>query len=146
MKHINLICNHQSLIKFIILIDQYKYINYTKTIYIVTFTIYVQKKCSNKNDYLLTFESQKLNYFGKKGGPAFWHYNVIRIGAMSGPFSRFLVIFYPLSPCNVPHFKNVFQHTFISANNRVGATSKYVNKLTIGFYFCIPEVKQYGQS
>jgi hypothetical protein len=24
MKHINLICNHQSLIKFIILIDQYK--------------------------------------------------------------------------------------------------------------------------
>ena len=30
--------------------------------------IYVQKKCSNKNDYLLTFESQKLNYFGKKSG------------------------------------------------------------------------------
>ena len=31
------------------LIDQYKY-NETKTIYIVTFTTYVQKKCSNKND------------------------------------------------------------------------------------------------
>ena len=61
---------------------------------------------------------------------------------MSGSFSRFLVIFYPLSPCNVPPFKKVFQHTFISANNRVGAPSKYVNKLTIGFYFCIPEVKQ----
>ena len=30
MKHINLICNHQSLIKFIISIDQYKY-NSTKT-------------------------------------------------------------------------------------------------------------------
>jgi hypothetical protein len=29
--------------------------------------------------HLLTFESQKLNYFGKKGGPAFWHYNVIHI-------------------------------------------------------------------
>ena len=36
--------------------------------------------------------------FGKKVGLAFWHYNVIRIWAMSGPFSRFLVIFYPLSP------------------------------------------------
>jgi hypothetical protein len=63
---------------------------------------YVQKKCSNKNDSrednLLTFESQKLNYFEKKVGPAFWHYNVISIWAMSGPFSRFLVIFYPLSP------------------------------------------------
>ena len=74
MKHINLICNHQSLIKFIILIDQYKY-NQTKTIYIVTFMTYVQKKCSNKNDSrednLLTFESQKLNYFEKKVGPAF---------------------------------------------------------------------------
>ena len=36
---------------------------------------YVQKKCSNKNDSrednLLTFESQKLNYFEKKVGPAF---------------------------------------------------------------------------
>ena len=72
MKHINLICNHQSLIKFIILIDQYKY-NQTKTIYIVTFTTYVQKKCSNKNDFagrhLLTFESQKLSkLFWKKSG------------------------------------------------------------------------------
>jgi hypothetical protein len=28
------------------------------------------------------------------------YYNVIRIWAMSGPFSRFLVIFYPSSPCN----------------------------------------------
>jgi hypothetical protein len=47
----------------------------------------------------------------------------------------------------VPPFKNVFQHTFISVNNRGGAPSKYVNKLTIGigFYFCIPEVKQYGR-
>jgi hypothetical protein len=42
-----------------------------------------------KNTHLLTFESQKLNYFGKKGGSAFWHYNIIRIWAMSGPFSRF---------------------------------------------------------
>jgi hypothetical protein len=50
--------------------------------------------------------------FWKKGGSAFWHYNIIRIWAMSGPFSRFLVIFYPLSP-RTP-FKNVFQHTFIS--------------------------------
>jgi hypothetical protein len=48
--------------------------------------------------HLLTFESQKLNYFGKKVGPTFWHYNIICIWAMPGPFSRFLVIFYPLSP------------------------------------------------
>ena len=59
---------------------------------------------------------------------------------MSGPFSRFLVIFYPLSP-RTP-FKNVFQHTFISVNNRGRAPSKYVNKLAIGFYLFIPEVKQ----
>ena len=31
------------------LIDEYKY-NKTKTIYIVTFTTCLQKKCSNKND------------------------------------------------------------------------------------------------
>ena len=37
------------------------------------------------------------------------------------------------------------QHTFISVNNRGRARSKYVNKLAIGFYFFIPEVKQYGQ-
>jgi hypothetical protein len=48
---------------------------------------------------------------GKKVGPAFWHYHVIRIWAMSDPVSRFLVIFYPLSPCTLPPFKNVFQHT-----------------------------------
>jgi hypothetical protein len=29
--------------------------------------------------HLLTFESQKLNYFGKKVGPAFLHYKVKRI-------------------------------------------------------------------
>jgi hypothetical protein len=43
----------------------------------------------------------------------------------------------------VPPFKNVFQHTFISVNNRSRAPSKYVNKLAIGFYFFIPKVKQY---
>jgi hypothetical protein len=31
----------------------------------------------------------------------------------------------------VPPFKNVFQHTFISVNNRGRARSKYVNKLAI---------------
>jgi hypothetical protein len=51
---------------------------------------------------------------------------------MSDPFSRFLVIFYPLSPRTL---LNVFQHTFISVNNRGRAPSKYVNKLAIGFYF-----------
>jgi hypothetical protein len=154
MKHINLICNHQSLIKLIILIDQYKY-NKTKTIYIVTFTTYVQKKMLEQKRFAgrhsLTFESQKLNYFGKKSGTGVltlqynslfrgditssnnnesaifrrWKSNLkwrmfhrlndkgdnslteipgcpekrIRIWAMSGPFSRFLVIFYSLSPC-----------------------------------------------
>ena len=45
-----------------------------------------------------------------------------------------------------PLFKNAFQHTFISVNNRGRAPSKYVNKLAIGFYLFIPEVKQYGWS
>jgi hypothetical protein len=54
MKHINLICDHQSLIKFIILIDQYKY-NKTKTIYIVTFTTYVQKNVRTKTIREKTF-------------------------------------------------------------------------------------------
>jgi hypothetical protein len=46
----------------------------------------------------------------------------------------------------VSRFKNVFQHTSISVNNRGRAPSKYVNKLAIGFYFFIPEVKQYGRT
>jgi hypothetical protein len=62
---------------------------------------------------------------------------------MSGPFSRFLEIFYLLSP-RTP-FKNAFQHTFISVNNRGRAPSKYVNS-HVGFYSFIPEVKQYGWS
>lgn len=57
-----------SLIKFIILINkintniikqkQYMYSSYFHDL-------------SAKKKYLLTFESQKLNYFGKKVGPAF---------------------------------------------------------------------------
>ena len=60
---------------------------------------------------------------------------------MSGPFLRFLVIFYPLSP-RTP----LFQHTFISVNNPGRAPSKYVNTLAIGFYFFIPEIKHYGRN
>jgi hypothetical protein len=137
-------------------------------IYIITFTTSVQTKMFGQKRFagrhLLTFESQKLNYFGEKVGPAFWHLSHVRsffkipsnflslisiiyilflfnyicidlfikiinyinddcklnlcfinydtymswsvpmvfdefdIWAMSGPFSRFLVIFYPLSP------------------------------------------------
>ena len=104
--------------------------------------MFEQKRFAGK--HLLTFELQKLNYFEKKVGPAFWHYNVIRIWAMSGPFSRFLVIFDPLPPRTL--FKNVFQHTFIFVNKRGRAPSKYVNKLAIDLYFFIPEVKQYEQS
>ena len=73
MKHINLICNHQSLIKFIILIDQYKY-NYKNNIYCYFHDLCAKKMFEQKRfvgRHLLTFESQKLNYFGKKGGPAF---------------------------------------------------------------------------
>jgi hypothetical protein len=44
--------------------------------------MFKQKRFAGR--HLLTFESQKLNYFGKKGGSAFWHYNIIRIWAMSG--------------------------------------------------------------
>jgi hypothetical protein len=72
----------------------------TYSIYVLGFINYDTYMCWSCQWSLmsLTFESQKLNYFGKKGGRAFWHYNVIRIWAMSGPFSRFLVMFYPLSP------------------------------------------------
>jgi hypothetical protein len=48
---------------------------FNKTIYIVTFTTYVPKKMFEQKRFagrhLLTFESQKLNYFGKKGGRRF---------------------------------------------------------------------------
>jgi hypothetical protein len=43
--------------------------------------MFEQKRFAGR--HLLTFKSQKLNYFGKKGGPAFWHYNAIRIWAMT---------------------------------------------------------------
>ena len=56
--------------------------------------IFEQKRFAGR--HLLTVESQKLNYFGKKSGAGVL--TCIRIWAMSGPFSRFLVIFYPLSP------------------------------------------------
>ena len=72
MKHINLICNHQSLIKFIILIDQYKYNK--NNIYCYFHDLCAKKMFEQKRfagRHLLTFESQKLNYFGKKVGPAF---------------------------------------------------------------------------
>jgi hypothetical protein len=76
-----------------------------------------KKKCSNKNDSredIYTFESQKLNYFEKKVGPAFWHYNVIRIWAMSGPFWRFLEIFCPLSPSfNIYVNMNIWLHNIL---------------------------------
>jgi hypothetical protein len=32
---------------------------------------YCEKEKDKANKRILTFESQKLNYFGKKGGPAF---------------------------------------------------------------------------
>jgi hypothetical protein len=91
-----------SIIKFIILINRsiQIYLN-KKNIYCNFHDISAKKMFDQKRfagRHLLTFESQKLNYFGKKVGPAFWDYNVIRIWAMSGPFSRFLVILYPLSP------------------------------------------------
>ena len=79
MKHIYLICNHQSLIKI------YCYFHD-----LCAKKMFEQKRFAGR--HLLTFESQKLNYFGKKGAQRF------DIWAMSGPFSRFLVIFYPLSP------------------------------------------------
>jgi hypothetical protein len=39
--------------------------------------MFEQKRFAGR--HLLTFESQKLNYFGKQVEPAFWHYNAIRI-------------------------------------------------------------------
>ena len=110
MKHINLICNHQSLIKFNTnIIKQKQYILLLSRL--MCKKMIEQKRFAGR--HLLTFESQKLNYFGKKVGLSFWHYNdvnVIRIWAMSGLFSRFLVIFYPLSP-RTP-FKKCFSAHF----------------------------------
>jgi hypothetical protein len=44
--------------------------------------MFEQKRFAGR--HLVTFESQKLNYFGKKGGPAFWHYNVILFSGHPG--------------------------------------------------------------
>jgi hypothetical protein len=79
---------------------------------------WLQIKCIWKRfagRHLLTLESQKLNYFGKKGGSAFWHYNIIRIWAMSGPFSRFLVIFYSLSPKYDHYVLWIYDYTIFCA-------------------------------
>jgi hypothetical protein len=71
---------------------------------------------------MIYFEEKKLGRrFKKFGGRCL---TCIRIWTMSGPFSRFLVIFYPLSP-RAPLFKCFPTH----------------------FHFCdLPEVKQYGRS
>ena len=58
----------------------------------------------------------------------------IRIWAMSGTFFQISSNFLSLIS-SYPLFKNVFQHTFISVNNRGRAPSKYLNKLAIGFIF-----------
>ena len=102
MKHINLICNHQSLIKFIF----FKYIN-TNIIkqkqYILLLSrllckkkMFEQKRFAER--HLVTFKSQKLNYFGKKRGACVLTLQCNSYLSHSGPFSTFLVIFYPLSP------------------------------------------------
>jgi hypothetical protein len=74
MKHINLICNHQSLIKIYnfnrsIQISLNKNIIYCYFHDLCAKKMFEQKRFAGR--HLLTFESQKLNYFGKIGGPAF---------------------------------------------------------------------------
>jgi hypothetical protein len=59
--------------------------------------MFEQKRFAGR--HLLTFESQKLNYFGKKGGPAFWHYNVISLCIMNIWLHNILCdFFYPFKP------------------------------------------------
>jgi hypothetical protein len=101
--------------------------------------MFEQKRFAGR--HLLTFESQKLNYLGKKRGAGILtlqcnsYLSHVRFFFKISSNFLFLNSLYPLS-------KMFFQHTFISVNNRGRAPSKYVNKLAIGFYFLIPEAKQ----
>ena len=123
-----------SLIKFIILINIITNI-ITQKQYILLLSwlkckkIFEQKRIEGR--HLLTFESQKLNYFGKKGG---WRINMYSYLSHVWYFFQISSNFLSLIS-SYPLFKNVFQHTFISVNNRGRAPSKYLNKLAIGFIF-----------
>ena len=79
--------------------------------------------------HLLIFESQKLNYFGKKSGAGVLTLQcnsyLSHVKSFFKISSNFLSLISP--------FKNVFQHTFISVNNRGRAPSKYVNKFIFGY-------------
>ena len=78
-RHISVIINEtykfnlqSSLIKFIILINRIKQKQYILLLSRLMCKKNVRTKTiRGKTDHLLTFESQKLNYFGKKVGPAF---------------------------------------------------------------------------
>ena len=85
--------------------------------------------------HLLIFESQKLNYFGKKSGAG-----VLTLQCNS--YLNHVKSFFKISS----NFLSLISLYPLLKNNRGRAPSKYVNKLTIGFYFWIPEVKQYGRS
>ena len=104
--------------------------------------MFLQKRLAGR--HLLTFESQKLNYFGKKGGAGVLtlqcnsYLNHVRSFFKISSNFLSLISSYPLLKKNSPHFHFCEQHG--------RAPSKYVNKLAIGFYFFIPEVKQYGRS
>ena len=105
--------------------------------------MFEQKRFAGR--HLLTSESQKLNYFGKKGGAGILTLQCNSYLSHVRSFFKISINFLSLIS-SYPLLKKVFQHTFISVNNRGRAPSKYVNKLAIGFYFFIPEVKQYGRS
>ena len=102
--------------------------------------MFEQKRFTGR--HLLTFESQKLNYFGKKKGPGVLTLQCNSYLSHVWSFFKISSHFLSIPFLLVPPFKNVFQHTFISVNNRGRAPSKYVNKLAIGFNFFIPDKKK----
>ena len=114
-----------SLIKFIILIfiDQYTNIIKQKQYILLLSRLKCKKNIRTKTNRGKTFINiwitKVILFCGKSGRPLFWHYNVIRIWAISGPFSRFLVIFYPLSP-HTPFLKMFFSTLSFLWTTRVG--------------------------
>jgi hypothetical protein len=87
--------------------------------------MFEQKRFAGR--HVLTFESQKLNYFEKKSGAGVWTLQCNSYLSHVRSFFKIPRIFF-IPYLLIPPFKNAFQHTFISVNNRGRAPLKYVNK------------------
>jgi hypothetical protein len=78
IKIVNFIKDWWLQIKFICFIDYDTYMSWSVPMVFDEFTI--------RGKTFINIWITKVKLFWKKVGPAFWHYNVIRIWAMSGPF------------------------------------------------------------